>query len=124
MHKMNKKFVLRLLSSPVIFASMMSLVMTGRAAHASQTIIPTNTHLACVLAPHSATPRQVCIQVSNTTPYTAQAQSSASKVPANQIKELAFTDQESDEALKLFGCDCPRCINALRQLHGMAQLPV
>lgn len=122
---MNKKFVLRLLSSPIIFTSVMSMVMMGRSAHASQIVMPNagTMHLACVRAPHSAVPHQVCIMVNNG-PYVASANTPTVQVPPNQIHELAFTDQQSDEALRLFGCDCPICINAVRQLHGMAPLPV
>lgn len=29
-----------------------------------------------------------------------------------------FTKAESDAAVALYGCDCPRCINALRQLRS------
>ena len=29
-----------------------------------------------------------------------------------------FTEAESDAAITLYGCDCPVCINALRQLQG------
>jgi hypothetical protein len=42
----------------------------------------------------------------------------------NNPKELEFSDAESDLAIKLFGCDCPVCINAARQLNGSAPLPV
>ena len=29
-----------------------------------------------------------------------------------------FTEAESDAAIALYGCDCPVCINALRQLQS------
>ncbi len=29
-----------------------------------------------------------------------------------------FTEAESDAAITLYGCDCPVCINALRQLQS------
>jgi hypothetical protein len=119
---MNKKFVLTLLSSPVLFASMMSMVMMGRAA-ASPSISP-STRLSCVMSPHSATPKKVCIEVSNTVATVTKNGTQVAQVQPNQVGELEFTDKESDEALKLFGCDCPVCINALRQLHGQAPLPV
>lgn len=32
---------------------------------------------------------------------------------------LEFTDEESDAAIALFGCDCPMCLNALRQLRSL-----
>jgi hypothetical protein len=141
---MNRKFILNLLSSPVLFASMLSMVMIARPAHANQMVTPIGTHLSCVRSPHLATARQVCIQVSNTPATTTLAkaqpteqtegiefaanipeqQVQGQKVQPNQIAELEFTDQESDEAIQLFGCDCPVCLNAVRQLHGLAPLPV
>jgi hypothetical protein len=123
---MNRKFILALLSSPVLFTSMLSMVMMARPAHANQTVTPVRTHLSCVRSPHSATVRQVCIQADNVTPTTVKPDMKLAQVqPAqNQSDELEFTDAESDEAIKLFGCDCPVCLNAVRQLHGVAPLPV
>lgn len=39
---------------------------------------------------------------------------------ADGVIEYPMTDQESDAAIALFGCDCPSCVNALRQLMGQA----
>jgi hypothetical protein len=134
---MNRKFVLALLSSPVLFMSMLSTVMIARPAHAGQTVIPVSTHLSCVRSNHSATVRQVCIQVANATASTAKPTMQLAQVQEeqnqtnesqqdkqNQPDELEFTEAESDEAIKLFGCDCPACISSVRQLHGLAPLPV
>jgi hypothetical protein len=35
---------------------------------------------------------------------------------------LAFNEAESDVAIDLFGCDCPACINSLRQMRGVTPL--
>jgi hypothetical protein len=121
---MNKKFAFSLLSSPALFASMLSMVMMARPAHASQTLNPATTHLSCVRSPHSASARQVCIQVSNTPTFATKPNMTVAQVQANQRAELQFTDAESDEAIKLFGCDCPICINAVRSLHGLAPMPI
>lgn len=120
---MNRKFILALLSSPAVFMSMLSMVMMARSAHASQ-INPAGTHLSCMRAPHTATVRNVCIQVSNTAPPPAKAEVQVALVQPNEITELVFTDEESNEAIKLFGCDCPACLNAVRQMRGLAPLPV
>jgi hypothetical protein len=34
--------------------------------------------------------------------------------------EMVFSDDESNAAIALFGCDCPTCLNALRSLRLMA----
>jgi hypothetical protein len=31
-----------------------------------------------------------------------------------------FSEEESNASVALFGCDCPVCINALRQLRGLS----
>ncbi|WP_339377996.1 hypothetical protein [Calothrix sp. NIES-2100] len=103
--------------------SMLSMVMMTRPANASQTVTPVGTHLSCVRSPHSATPTQVCIQVDNAV-SPAKPEMTVAQAQSNQPAELEFTDAESDEAIKLFGCDCPICINAVRQLHGLAPMPV
>jgi hypothetical protein len=121
---MNKRFILTLISSPVLFTSMLSMVMMARPAHASQTVDGAGTHLSCVLSPHSAISKNVCIQVSNTPTSVAKEPMQLAQVPINNPDELEFTDAESDLAIKLFGCDCPVCINAARQLNGVAPLPV
>ncbi|MBD2663259.1 hypothetical protein B6N60_03121 [Richelia sinica FACHB-800] len=121
---MNRRFVLTLLSSPALFASILSMVMMTRPAHASQTVTPTGTHLSCVRSPHSATMNQVCIQVSDNSTPKSQPTIQVAQAQPNDVAELEFTEQESDEAIQLFGCDCPVCINAVRQLHGLAPLPV
>jgi hypothetical protein len=121
---MNKRFILTLISSPVLFTSMLSMVMMGRPAHASQTVDTAGTHKSCVMSPHSATPRKVCIQVSNTPLSIAKEPMQVAQADTNNSKELEFSDAESDLAIKLFGCDCPVCINAARQLNGSAPLPV
>jgi hypothetical protein len=118
---MNKKFFLTLLSSPVLFSSMLSIVMMTQPAHA-QTGNPAGTRLSCVRDPHTATPRFACERVSNSNATQAKPAVKVAPVQPNQITELEFTDQESDEAIKLFGCDCPACINAVRQIHGLTQM--
>ncbi|MDM9580338.1 hypothetical protein [Nostoc sp. GT001] len=92
----------------------------------------------------------VCIRVSNTiasasTPEVkpAQAQPNEDRVveftaPEAQLEqgravelayariqefpELEFTHEESETSIALFGCDCPPCLNALRQMRGLPGL--
>lgn len=40
----------------------------------------------------------------------------------NSEDALDFTDQESDDAIARYGCDCPRHLNAIRQLQGKLPL--
>ncbi|MBD2138289.1 hypothetical protein H6F32_11965 [Anabaena sp. FACHB-1237] len=121
---MNKKFLLTLLSSPVLFTSIISTVMLTRPVHASPANTSAGTHLSCVMSPHTATPQKVCIQVSNTPANVTISSTQVAQATGNDADELNFSDAESDQAIKLFGCDCPVCINAVRQLNGLPPLPV
>ncbi len=124
---MNKKFVLTLLSSPALFASVASMMMTTP-AQASQVIHQGD--LECIRSPHSQQHRFVCERRHKVSTAPGQQVAVAQKQPElvaqapNQITELAFTDEESDTAIKLFGCDCPACLNSLRQLRSMAEIAV
>lgn len=40
--------------------------------------------------------------------------------PDAEYPMLAFSVAESDAAVALFGCDCPACMNSLRQLRNLA----
>lgn len=40
--------------------------------------------------------------------------------PNAEYPMLAFSEAESDAAVALFGCDCPACMNSLRQLRNLA----
>jgi hypothetical protein len=122
---MNKKFALTLLSSPVLFSSVLSLVMMTQPARASETLNPTGTQTSCMKNPHASTPQLVCIKVNKA----AQASSTRSSVefaaPTGEqntqtpTAEYNFTEEESDTAVAMFGCDCPACLNAVRQMRGL-----
>jgi hypothetical protein len=55
--------------------------------------------------------------------FTNASVSNDSRVYENPDAEypmLAFSNAESDAAVALFGCDCPACMNSLRQLRNLA----
>jgi len=122
---MNRKLALSLLSSPALFASMLSMVMMTQPARANQTVNSTETHVSCVESPHSATHRLVCTRVSNTpAPPPKPEMKLAQNNEPSDIIEMNFTEEESDTAIALFGCDCPSCLNALRQMRGQPPMSV
>lgn len=121
---MNRKFALTLLSSPALFASMVSMVVMAQPARANQVFNQGN--LVCMQSPHSAQHKFVCERRQAHKPGTVAQDTVIAQAQAqpNQITELKFTDEESDRAIALFGCDCPACINAMRQLDGLSQMAV
>ncbi|MCX7596318.1 MAG: hypothetical protein N2235_21685 [Fischerella sp.] len=123
---MNRKFTLSLLSSPALFASMLSMVIMTQPAHANQTQDSSQTRLSCIQNPHSATPRMACVRVSKANAVMPKQQVNVPQQNYNpsDITEMDFSEEESDTAIALFGCDCPSCLNALRQMRGQAPMPV
>lgn len=121
---MNKKLILSLLSSSTIFASLMSTVAIVNPAHAAQRLIHTKDGRSCITHPHGGT-TFVCIRVSQANqasrPKPGETLSSMQPSDSN-IAMLDFTEEESDAAIKLFTCDCPYCLNSLRQLRGTGNL--
>lgn len=116
-----KKLLLTLLSSPALFASVMPmLVMANHANAAEITIDGAKNGKACVHNPHGT--NLVCVRVTKTVEFAsspAQPEVKSSQSSDNQDQMLAFSDRESDMAIKLFGCDCPACIRALRGLQNL-----
>jgi hypothetical protein len=122
---MNKRFLLALLASPTIFTSMMSIIGVFNPAHAAVRVLHTADGRVCVTHPHGGY-TLVCIretkrnQLALATPAAKVSTSQSSY--DGKITELNFTEEESDAAIKLFGCDCPYCMNALRALRGQAPM--
>ncbi|MEH2156031.1 hypothetical protein [Nostoc sp.] len=125
---MNKKILLNLLSTSSIFVSMMSTLVVFNPAHAStsitQRLMHTQDGRTCITNPHGGTDF-VCIRDSERKhPYTSSKRSSTivTSVSDQNVAMLNFTEEESDAAIRVFGCDCPLCINSLRQLQGTGNL--
>ncbi|MBX9258644.1 hypothetical protein H1Q63_32795 [Desmonostoc muscorum CCALA 125] len=123
---MNRKLILNLLSTSTIFTSLMSTLGVLNPAHASitQRLMHTQDGRTCITNPHGGKDF-VCIRDSDRKqPYTSQQRSATvvTSVSDENIAMLNFTEEESDAAIKLFACDCPYCINSLRQLRGTGNL--
>lgn len=103
----------------------MSTLAVLNPAHANitQRLMHTQDGRTCISNPHGGKDF-VCIRDSERTqPYTSTRSSTiATSVSDENIAMLDFTDEESDTAIKLFKCDCPFCINSLRQLRGTGNL--
>ncbi|MEC4817591.1 MAG: hypothetical protein SAK29_30620 [Scytonema sp. PMC 1069.18] len=123
---MNRKLVLNLLSSSTIFTSLMSTLAVINPAHAvttTQRLMHTSDGRTCITHPHGNY-AFVCIRDSERQPSAPSVRSTTLAVGKTDknIAMLNFTEEESNAAIQLFGCDCPYCINSLRQLRGTGNL--
>ncbi|WP_445246517.1 hypothetical protein [Microcoleus sp. OTE_8_concoct_300] len=117
------RLLLTLLVSPTLFGSVMSLSAIANPAQIGETPSQSLDSPKCVRSPH--TQRLSCVRL----PVKTAAANSQPKIswqrPADeQVAMLDFSEEESDAAVAMFGCDCPVCINSLRQLRGVPLLPV
>lgn len=98
----------------------MSLVAVVNPVSAAETQVQTRGEKTCVTNPHGGY-NLICTRVSQVSkvkrPITVAKADPVQSV-ADDILEIQFTDEESDSAIALFGCDCPSCLNALRAMRG------
>ncbi|MBE9183225.1 hypothetical protein IQ270_00415 [Microcoleus sp. LEGE 07076] len=115
------RLLLTLLVSPTLFGSVMSLSAIANPAQIGETPSQSADSPRCARSPH--TQRLTCVRL----PRKAAAANSKPRISWQRPNEepvamLDFTEEESDAAVALFGCDCQLCINSLRQLRGLPPL--
>ena len=59
----------------------------------------------------------VCVRLRETDRTTSTVTSGSN--PEDETPILGFTEEDSEAAIAMFGCDCIACINAIRQLNGL-----
>jgi len=130
---MNKSTIL-LLSSPAVLGSILLMLLSDKPAEAreteqnstwSKTQAPSTANLNCSNR-NNCTGNNHLASFERTFTFTApdhQLESEAfpdlERTPEGHLI-LEFTEEESAAAIKLFGCDCIKSINALRQMRGVA----
>ncbi|TVP61539.1 MAG: hypothetical protein EA343_13895 [Nodularia sp. (in: Bacteria)] len=115
---MHKKTILSLLSTPMLVSSILAMGVMANQAQAAEPEANAD-KLTCVQNEHIWKP--VCARASvlaQIPEYEPEIEFSGE----NEDTLLAFNIQESDMAVELFNCDCPQCINSLRQMRGVAPL--
>lgn len=60
--------------------------------------------------------RSYCVTRINQSPAALQK---AQEIGADFQAGVVFTDEESDAAVQRFGCDCPACIRAIKQIRSL-----
>jgi hypothetical protein len=122
---MNKKFILSLLASPTIFTSLMSVIGVVTPAHAASPIIRFKDGQACIRHPHVNYKQFVCTKVAGTNVdprFATASKFNSVNSSSEKVTSLTFSEQDSDAAIALFGCDCPYCQNAMRALRAQAPM--
>lgn len=111
---------LALLVSPTLLGSVLNLMALITPAHAQLSTpipVPPPETGECVTNPHQKF-QLVCTRLgAQETKLQASRDNSSFPPPV-----LEFTEEESNTAIALFGCDCPLCLNALRQMRGQPPL--
>jgi len=113
-----KRFLLLFLSAPTVLSTILPFV-TSTPALAGTTAVTADKF--CVTA-HA---RLVCVkssQLASNTPARATLIARAQAEAENPDAFVNFSNEESDAAAAMFGCDCPACIRSLRQIRIMAQV--
>lgn len=126
---MKHKILLNLIAFSTLAGSMLALVLAKQAT-ATATIDPTDDPTQAVCSafadPGIATdsgnvtdPGMLISAVPSESQIATRVDASTGTV-VNEFPMMDFTEAESDAAVALFGCDCPPCINALRQLQSQS----
>lgn len=119
---MNKKLVIALLASPSVLSS---ILLTVNPAQAAETMFQATTHTRSAPAPRLVCSHSRCVSSTQlasigATPLRELVFERPTPVAyAQPIIEYPMTEEESNAAIALFGCDCPTCVNALRALRGL-----
>ncbi len=114
---------LALLTSPTLLISILGLFSLVKPALADVSIpipVPGPENAVCVESPHSKF-KLVCTRASEVAVPPVEVSKTRTTV-VDPTAILEFTEEESDTAMRLFGCDCPLCLNALRAMRHQPPL--
>ena len=112
---MNYRILLNFVTMTTLASSMLTMVLMPPLAHAAEARTPASVQTSCSVPVDSGMISETKLAFQNA----ASSTESSSEDPA-----MDFSAAESDAAVALFGCDCPPCINALRQLQSQSSSQV
>ena len=114
-----KRFLLLFLSAPTVLSTILPIISVPEPAMAAG-VSTTQDGKFCV----DAHARLICVKSSQLTSNTPKSEliAKAQVEAKNPDAFINFTDEESDGAVAVFGCDCPACIRSLRLLRAVAQV--
>ena len=105
---MNYRFFFNLVTIPTLIGSLFAITFLANQVSAKE-VAPSTTTASC---DSPATP------LSKLSSYHYLNQQRRLLIASSDSSILDFSSAESDAAATLFGCDCPSCISALRQLRS------
>jgi hypothetical protein len=113
-----KRLALSLLTTPTLIGSALCwlVVLPAQANPASQP--ETSDVKLCTMSKHHRY-KLVCERTSNLRNLPKVAPVDLATDPMDSPEEFKMTDEESNAAIALFGCDCQVCVNAMRSLRMM-----
>jgi hypothetical protein len=104
-----KKLILTLLSMPAVIGIVAPIMLHSPKAVAAE--IPSQKPGELCLKEHS---RLYCVRQTKIDQAKMRAGRAIAQDPD---KGIDFTDEESDAAVAMFGCDCPACIRSIKQVR-------
>src|SRR5512139_2496916 len=118
---MSHKLLLALVAVSTLTGSTLTalLLFTTGVSYATVANMPEQAFCSATLEPEKSASETKSTTQDQLTMAVAPTETSINESP-NESPMMDFTAAESDAAVALFGCDCPPCINALRQLRSQA----
>lgn len=125
------KLSIMLLSSPTILGSMLLMLFSDKPAEAKEieenlilqkTQTASQANLGCNRAVCTGNTHLANFErtfIASDEQSAAEDYPNLERTPEGHLI-LEFTEEESDAAIALFGCDCVKSLNALRQMRGIA----
>lgn len=111
---MNHRILLNLATIPTLASLWLTMVLTPSLTHAAETRTLASVQTSCnVPVDFGMSFFETRLAFQNGETNAASSTKSLSEEPM-----MDFSAAESDAAVALFGCDCPPCINALRQMRS------
>ena len=111
---MKHRILLNLATIPTLASSILTMVLMPGLAHAAGTRTPASVQTSCNVPVDSG------MSFSETKLAFQNGETNAASSTESLLEDpvMDFSAAERDAAVALCGCDCPPCINALRQLRS------
>jgi hypothetical protein len=114
---MNPRILLRLVAVLPLASSVLAMSLLPGLASAK---VPASAQASCDAPTQKQLKSSASLHQENVKLMKSSVGVSINVPPAEDVAPVDFTAAESDAVVTLFGCDCPSCIGALRQLQAQS----